>query len=138
MYDKVIRIFSKGYLPIFLLPLSKLSGILSEVRQALQTTNKDYDLVLSYSYLYFGMKLVTFGIDEKKNLIIQFHVFVQPYTQKQLILYQIETVPVPILDKNEHAQLYTHLNIALNSETYTSLCMQDLDMCKRIGYRFYY
>ena len=108
----------------------------------IQTTKKDYDLVLSYFYLYYDKKLVTFGIDEKKNLIIQFLVFVQPYTQKQLILYQIETVPVPILDNNEQAQLYTWLKIdkpytTLNSETYISLCMQDLDMCKRIGYKFY-
>ena len=36
MYAKAIRILSKGYLPISLLPPSKLHGILSEVRQALQ------------------------------------------------------------------------------------------------------
>ena len=42
------------------------------------------------------MKLVMFGIDEERNLIIQFPVFVQPYTQKRLVMYQIETVPVPI------------------------------------------
>ena len=84
------------------------------------------------------MKLVIFGIDEKKHLIIQFPLFVHPYTQKQLILYQIETVPVPILDKNGQAQSYTQLKIdkpyiALNSETYISICMQDLNICKRIG-----
>ena len=81
MYAKVIRILSKGYLIFSLLSPSKLSGILSEVRKAIQTTNKDYDLVLSCLYLYYDMKLVTFRIDEKKNLIIQFPVFVQPYTQ---------------------------------------------------------
>ena len=80
---------------------SKLSGILSVVRKAIQKTNNDYDFVLLYLYLYYDMKLVTFGIDEKKNLIIQFLVFVQPYTQKQLMLYCMETVLVPILGKNE-------------------------------------
>ena len=44
------------------------------------------------------MKLVTFDIDNQKNLIIQFPVFVQPYTQTKLTLYQIEIVPAPILD----------------------------------------
>ena len=29
--------------------------------------------------------------------------FIQTYTQKSLILYQLETVPVPILDKNTKA-----------------------------------
>ena len=69
------------------------------------------------------MKLVTFGIDRDRNLIIQFPIFVQPYMQQPLILYQIETVPVPILDQNKQANSYTHLEVArpyitLNSETY--------------------
>ena len=69
------------------------------------------------------MKLVTFGIDDQRNLIIQFPVFVQPHTQQHLILYQMETVPVPIVDENEQVQSYTYLQvkkpyIALNSETY--------------------
>ena len=43
MYTKVIRILSKGYLPISLLPPSKLEKILNVVRTALLKTNKDYD-----------------------------------------------------------------------------------------------
>ena len=44
-------------------------------------------------YKYYDMKLVTFDIDQNRNLIIQFPVLVQPYTQKQLMLYQCETIP---------------------------------------------
>ena len=55
------------------------------------------------------MKLVTFGIDNQRNLIVQFPVFVQPYTQRRLIMYQIETVPVPIFDENEPAHSYMEL-----------------------------
>ena len=88
------------------------------------------------------MQLVTFGIDKDMNLVIQFLVFIQPYTQKPLILYQLETVPVPILDTNTEAQSYTHLKIkkpylALNSETYISLTHQELRSCKKIGNEFY-
>ena len=57
------------------------------------------------------MKLVTFGIDNQRYLIVQFPVFVQPYTQKRLIMYQIETVLVPILDENEQTYSYTELKI---------------------------
>ena len=46
------------------------------------------------------MKLVTFGIDRDRNLTVQFPIFVQPYSQQPLILYQIKTVPIPIVDKN--------------------------------------
>ena len=88
------------------------------------------------------MHLVTFGIDKDKNLIVQFPVFIQPYTQQLLILYQIETVPVPILDQNDNAQSHMHLQvkkpyITLNSETYISLRQHELRTCKRIGYEFY-
>ena len=81
------------------------------------------------------MKVVTFGIDENGNLIVQFGVFVQPYTQQQLIMYQIETVPALIVDQNKQAQSYTHLQIdrtyiALNSETYISLGQQELQHAK--------
>ena len=68
------------------------------------------------------MQLVTFGIDKDRNHIIQFPVFIQPYTQQPLILYQLETVPIPILDQNDKAQSYMQLQIrkpyiTLNSET---------------------
>ena len=48
-----------------------------------------------------------FGIDDQKNLIIQFLVFVQPYTHTKLTSYQRETVSVPILDASDKAQSYT-------------------------------
>ena len=141
-YSKAIRILSKGYLPISLIPTSKLESILLQVRAALTKTNKDYDFVLSRLYLYYDMKLVTFGIDKQKNLIIQFPIFVQPYTQTKLTLYQIETVPIPILDVNDKTQSYTQLKvekpyIAVNEETYISLHPQELNTCKRIGYEHF-
>ena len=88
------------------------------------------------------MKLVTFGIDKERNLIIQFPVFIQLYTQQPLILYQIETVPVPIIDQNTQAHSYTHLQInksyiALNSETYITIRQQELRTYQRIGYESY-
>ena len=141
-YSRAIRVLWKGYLPISLLPPSKLEKILSEVRIAIAKSNKDYDLVLTRLYLYYDMKLVTFGIDNQRNLIVQFPVFVQPYTQKRLVMYQIETVPVPTLDENKQAHSYTELKIeklyiTLNEETYITLHSQEVKMCKRIGYEYY-
>ena len=110
------------------------------VRSTVRKTNPDYDLVIKRLYLYYEMKLVTFGIDRDRNLIIQFPVFIQPYTQQPLILYQIETAPVPIIDQNTQAHSYTHLQvdrpyIALNS--YITIRQQELRTCKRIGYEFF-
>ena len=88
------------------------------------------------------MKLVNFGIDYQKKLIIQFPVFVQLYTQTKLILYEIETVPVPILDSSNKVQSYTQLKIekpyiALNDETYITIWPRDLSSCKRISYEYF-
>ena len=93
-------------------------------------------------YKYYDMKLVTFGIDQDRNLIIQFPVFIQPYTQKPLTLYQIEMIPVLILDMNKKADSYTWIRIdkpyiALNLDTYISICSEELRTCKRIGYEYY-
>ena len=90
IYEKVITILSKGYLPISLLLPSKLCEILKEVKKSIQKMNPDYDIVIKRIYLYYDMQLVTFNIDRDRNLIIQFPVFIQPYTQQLLILYQIE------------------------------------------------
>ena len=133
---------AKGYLQISLVTPSKLREIISDVKTAIQKTNPDYDLVRDRHHLYYNMQLVTFGINKDKNLIEKFPVFIQPYTQQPLELYQIETVPVPIIDQNTQTQYYMHLEvnqtyIALNSETYISIRKQDLRTCKRIGYEFY-
>ena len=129
-------------MPISLITPLKLKEILDSVKDMLIKTNPDYNIMIKRFHLYYDMQLVTFGIDSKRNLIIQFPVFVQPYTQQPLILYQLETVLVPIVDKNTKANSYTELKIkkpyiALNTETYINIPHQELATCKRIRYEFY-
>ena len=47
------------------------------------------------------------ALTKKEILIIQFPIFIQLYMQQPLILYQIETVPVPIIDKKISPLLHT-------------------------------
>ena len=72
-----------------------MKEILNEVRETVQVTNPDYDLVMNRLHLYYNMQLVTFDNDKNRNLIIHFPLFIQPYTQQPFVLYQLETVPVP-------------------------------------------
>ena len=141
-YVSAFRILAKGYLPNTLIKPNDLQEILIQVKNSLHISNPDYSLVLDRLHLYYDMQLITFSIDKDMNLVIQFPVFSQPYIQKPLVLYQLETVPVPILDRNNEAQSYLHLQvkklyIALNSETYISLRHQELRSCKKIGHEFY-
>ena len=143
IYAKVVRILAKGYLPISLIMPYKLQEILNSVKETLTKSNADYDIVIKRLHSYHDMKLITFGIyRHQKFNNIQFPVFIQPYTHQPLILYQLETVPVPIVDKNSNAQSCTELKIkkpfiALNSETYINIRYQELATCKWIGYEFY-
>ena len=105
-----MRILAKEYLPISLITPYKLQEIINLVKETLIKSNPDYDIVIKRLHLYYDMKLVTFRIDQKRNLIIWFPIFVQPYMQQLLILYQLETVPVPIIDQIPNVQSYTTQN----------------------------
>ena len=142
IYAKAVRILAKGYLPISLITPYKLQEIINSVKETLIKSNPGYDIVIKRLHLYYDVKLVTSGINQERNLIIQFPIFMQPYTQQPLILYQVETVPVPIIDQNTNAQSYTEPRIkkpyiALNSGTYINIWQEELSTCKRIGYKFY-
>ena len=77
------------------------------------------------------MNLVTFGIDNQRNLIVQFPVFVHPHNQ-QHPAYQLETVPVPIVDENEKAQSYIHLQVR---KPYITLNSRDIYYLEDSGIR---
>ena len=66
-YSQAIRVLSKGYLPITLLSSSKLNFILQKVRETVQKQNKNYEVLIKRLFLYYNMKLVTFGIDDRRN-----------------------------------------------------------------------
>ena len=51
MYGKAIIFLLKGYLPISLLPPSKLQELLGKVKTAIQSTNPDYDIVIKRLHL---------------------------------------------------------------------------------------
>ena len=119
-----------------------MEEILQQVQLAITKSNQDYEIVLNRLYMYYDMKLVMFGIDSQKNLIIQFPVFIQLCTQTKLTLCQVGTVPVPILDTSNKVQSYTQLKvekpyIAINDETYITICPQELNNCKKIGYEYF-
>ena len=141
IYAKAVRILAKGYLPILLITSLKLQEILNSIKEMLTKTNLDYDIGIKRLHIYYNMKLVTFRIGRNRNLIIQFPISVQPYTQQLLTLYQLETVPMPIVDKDTKADSYTQLQIkkpylALNTETYINV-REELATCKRKGYGFF-
>ena len=138
IYTKAVTILAKCYLPISLVTPIKLQEIIDTIKETLIKTNPDYDIVIKRLHLHYDMKLVTFRLDRERNLIIQFSIFMQAYTQQLLILYQLETVTVPIVDKNTEADSYTQLQIkkpylTLNKEMNINIQQKGLATGKRIG-----
>ena len=70
MYAEAVRVLAKGYLPISPVTPLKLKEILDVVKTTIRKMNPDYDIVINRLHLYYDMKLVTFGIERDKNLII--------------------------------------------------------------------
>ena len=62
-------------------------------------------------YKYYDMKLVTYDIDRDRKSNNTIPSICTANTQKPLTLYQIETIPVLILDMNEKADSYTWIRI---------------------------
>ena len=122
-YVSAIRILAKGYLSNTLIKPNELQEILTEVKNLLHIFNPDYSLVLDRLHLYYDMQLITFSIDKDMNLVIQFPVFYPTiYSETFSFISTGNSPPVPILDRNNEAQSYMHLQIrkpyiALNSGT---------------------
>ena len=137
-----LRLLARGYLPITLIPPTKLTKILHTVENNIRMNNPGYTLALKNPFLYYDMKLVTFGVDSENNLIIQYPVWVKKVTQKPYSLYQLESTSVPIIDENLEADSYTEVKfskpyIAFSNLTYINIRTQELRQCKKVSTEYF-
>ena len=102
-----------------------------------QHMHLDYVLTISHLTEYYDMKLATFTVDKEGNMVVMFLVFVKDHKSKPKILYEIETVKVPIPNANTAADSYSEVDvskpyIAINNDYYIQLHNQELCMCQQI------
>ena len=134
---------SQGYLPPELFPPHKLRKITQMVERKVNEHYPDYGLALKHVTQYYDMKLVTFSIDQiSHSLIVAFPVLIKNDRLTEMQLYEIEVVPVPVLDANTEADSYTQAMynkpyIATNGEHYIQLRVPELRMCKSIKFDYY-
>ena len=138
-----IAILSQRRLPRSLFPDQRLKGILTEVDKMVKKNYPDYELAANHISHYRDMELVIFSVDKvTHSLIVTFPVFLKDFKQPPLSLFEIETVPVPIPDKNRQADSYSQVRIqksyiAAGMDYYIQIRMTEMLMCKRIGYIYY-
>ena len=107
-----IAILSQRRLPISLFSNQRLKCKLTEVDKMVKKNYPDYELAANHISHYRDMELVTFSGDRViHSLIVTFPVFIKDFKQPPLSIFEIETVPVPIPDKNRQADSYSQVGI---------------------------
>ena len=137
-----IAILSRGYLPPQLFSPTDIVRISQAALSMIKNKHPDYVLAIPQVSSFYDMRLVTFGIDEDDRLVVCFPIFVKDFSRMSMTLYQIETVPVSILDTNEEANSYSQavINkpyIATNNDYYIQLEIEELFMCKQIKHIYF-
>ena len=133
-----IAIVTQGRLPRALILDNQLRKILGKVDAMVKRNYPDYVLTAKHISHYRDMKMVTFPVDQQAHsLILTFPAFIKNFKQPPLSLYEVETVPVPILDKNVKANSYSQVRIekryiAVGTDYYIQLRISELLMCKSI------
>ena len=139
---KGIATLSKGYLPPELFPPSFLREISERVALELHKDHHSYKLAFPHESTYYDMKLATFSLDKYFNLVVTFPIFIVPYHHQPLSLYEIETVPVPIVDQDPEASSFTELMIqkpyfAASDSSYIQLRNPELFCCKKVQEEYF-
>ena len=126
-----IGILSTGHLPPELFPPTFLQNVTTNAIEMVCKTHPDYALAIRHKTEYYNMKLATFGLDSDGSMVVIFPVFVKGHASEPKTLYEIETVKVPIPDKNKEVDSYSEvkyrkLYLAINDDCYIQLRIQDL------------
>ena len=138
-----IAILNQRRLPRRLFSDDHLRQILSKVEIMVKKQYPDYELAATHISHYRDMKMVTFAVDQQTHsLIVVFPAFIKDYKQPPLALFEIESVLLPIRDKNKLADSFSQVviekpYIATGKDYYIQLCMTELAMCKNIWYMYY-
>ena len=132
---------TQGRLPGALISDNQLREILGKVNAMVKKNYPDYVLAATHISHYRDIK--TFAVDKQTHsLIVTFPAFIKNYKQPPLSLYEVETVPVPIIDKNVKANSYSQVRIeksyiAAGTDYYIQLGISELLMCKSIRQIYY-
>ena len=138
-----IAILSQRRLPRSLFPDQRIKDILAQVDKMVRLRYPDYELAANHISHYRDMELVTFSVDRiTHSLVVTFPVFIKDFRQPPLSLFEIETVPVPIPDRNRQADSYSQVRIqkdyiAAGMDYFIQIRMTEMLMCKSIGYIYY-
>ena len=129
-------------MPPELFPPTVLQNVTAYAIEIVCKTHPDYALAIRHITEYYDMKLAMFGLDSDGSMVVAFPVFIKDHASKLKTLYEIETVKVPIPDRNQEADSYSEVKyskpyLVINDDYYIQLRIQELRMCKQIRHTYY-
>ena len=138
-----IENLNSGYLTHCLLDPQVLSKYLEIIEDDLEDTAPEYEPVFTSVYQYYGNSLASFT-NTIDDLLLQLPILIKLKVQIPMLLFSIETVPVPLDaetylgEKREYTQIILETEyIALTDNNYIPLTQVQISLYAKIGYTYY-
>ena len=138
-----IELLNSGYLTHHILDPKILAKYLEAIKDDLEETAPEFELVFTNVYQYCGNSLVSFTniIDD---LLLQLPILIKLKVQVHMSLFSIKMAPVPLDaetylgEKREYTQIILETElIALTKNNYIPLTQAQILLCAKIGYMYY-
>ena len=132
-----------GFLTQRILDPKILGKYLEAVKDKLEETVPEFELVFTSVHQYYGNSLISFT-NTINDLLLQLPILIKLKVQVPMSLFSIETAPVPldaetyIGEKREYTQIIPETKlIALTENNYIPLTHAQISLCAKIGYMYY-
>ena len=138
-----IEKLNSGYLTHRIFDPKMLAKYLEAVKNDLEETSPEFELVFTNVYQYYGNSLISFT-NTIDDLSLQLPILIKLKVQVPMSLFSIETAPVPLDaetylgEKREYTQIIPETElIALTENNYIPLTQAQISLCAKIGYMYY-
>ena len=138
-----IENLNSGYLTHHILDPKILAKYLEAVRDDLEETAPEFELVFTSIYQYYGKLLISFT-NTIDDLLLQLPILIKLKVQVPMSLFSIETAPVPldaktyIGEKREYTQIIPETElVVLTENNYIPVTQAQISLCAKIGYMYY-
>ena len=138
-----IENLNSGYLTHHILDPKILGKYLQAVKDDLEETAPEFELVFTSVYQYYGNSLISFT-NTIDDLLLQLPILIKLKVQVPMSLFSIKTAPVPldaetcIGEKREYTQIILETElIALTENNDIPLTQAQISLCVKIGYMYY-
>ena len=138
-----IEHLNSGYLTHGILDPKILAKYLEVIEDDLEETAPEFEPVFTNVCQYYGNSLISFT-NTIDDLLLQLLILIKLKVQVPMLLFSIETTPVPLDaetylgEKREYTQIMSETElIALTENNYIPLMQAQISLCAKIGYMYY-